>query len=115
MLFRSTLRGVTEKFLTISPQLSLNFGTGKGWSYLSGGLGVSQWSIVPDGQDPLPADVEKLKTLDYGGGARWFAKKHVAFSFDVRFYVISPTLPTSGLPGSPRTTLVVLGAGLSLK
>ena len=32
----------------------------------------------------------RLKTINYGGGARWFAKAHVAFSFDVRFYAINP-------------------------
>ena len=37
-----------------------------------------------------PADSEKLKTINYGGGARWFIKSHLAFSFDVRFYAINP-------------------------
>src|SRR5438093_1935510 len=31
------LRPVTEKFRSLGAQLSLNFGSGKGWSYLSGG------------------------------------------------------------------------------
>ena len=49
--------------LTFTPQLSLNFGTGDGWSYISGGLGPSIWSIVPDGAQPLPADDERLRHL----------------------------------------------------
>ena len=32
-----TLRPVTERFTYFGPQVSLNFGTGAGWSYLSGG------------------------------------------------------------------------------
>ena len=39
-----------------------------------------------------PPDDEPLNTINYGGGARWFIKPHVAFSFDVRFYAINPGL-----------------------
>ncbi|HEY7290859.1 MAG TPA: hypothetical protein VH583_13565 [Vicinamibacterales bacterium] len=111
-----TLRPVHEKFLTASPQLSFNFGSAHGWSYISGGLGVSQWSIIPAGRDePFASDTERLKTLNYGGGARWFARPHLAFSFDVRFYAISQGPPYLGNPGSPHTTLLVIGAGASFK
>jgi hypothetical protein len=108
-------RSVTERFVSLAPQVSFNFGTGDGWSYLSGGLGGSVWQIVPDGQDPIPADEERLKTIDYGGGARWFTNRHVAFSFDARFYAINPGTPAFGFPGSPRTTLFIIGAGISVK
>lgn len=111
----TTLRSLTERFTYLGPQVSFNFGTGAGWSYLSGGISASTWSIVPDGADKLPPDEDRLKTIDYGGGARWFAKPHVAFSFDVRFYAINPGSPSGALPGSLRTTLVVVGAGVSLK
>jgi hypothetical protein len=110
------LVAVTEKFRSLGAQLSLNFGNGNGWSYLSGGIGRSNWSIVPEGREPLEGDEEALKTINYGGGARWFAKSHLAFSFDVRFYAINPgvsSLPNT--PGSPRTTFFVIGAGVSLK
>ena len=110
-----TLRPTTEQFTTISPQISFNFGSGTGWSYLSGGVGVANWSIVPDGATPLAADEEQLKTINYGGGARWFIKPHLAFSFDVRVYAINPGTPAFGFPGSPRTTLLIIGAGVSLK
>src|SRR5262249_50158553 len=108
-------RAVTERFTSIAPQISFNFGTGNGWSYISGGIGASKWFIVPDGYDPLPADEERLKTINYGGGARWFVKRHLAFHFDVRFYAIDPGTPAFGFPGSPRTTLMIAGAGISLK
>ena len=110
-----SVRGVTERFTYLGPQLSFNFGTGAGWSYLSGGIAGSTWSVVPDGRAPLPPDEERLKTIDYGGGARWFARPHLAFSVDVRFYAVNPSSPAAGLPGGPRTTLFVVGAGVSLK
>jgi hypothetical protein len=109
------LRATAERFASIAPQISFNFGTGNGWSYLSGGIGPSVWSLVPAGQDAYPSDTERLKTINYGGGARWFMKRHVGFSFDVRLYAINPGTPVSGFPGSPRTTLLVIGAGVSLR
>ncbi len=108
-------RSVTERFVAIAPQLSLNFGSGDGWSYLSGGVGPTIWSIVPDGEASSPADQERLKTVNYGGGARWFTKRRLAFTFDVRFYAIDPGTPQLGRAGSPRTTMLVVGAGLSVK
>jgi hypothetical protein len=110
-----TARAVTSWFTSITPQLSFNFGTGDGWSYISGGVGKAVWSTVPDAQSPLPGDEERLNTVNYGGGARWFAKPHLAFTFDVRFHQLDPGTPLPGLPGSPRTTMMIIGAGISLK
>lgn len=110
-----TGRPVTERFMHVAPELSFNFGTGDGWSYLSGGIGRSTWSIVPDGAQPLNADRERLETINYGGGARWFAKPHLAFSVDVRFYAVYPGTGEDGRPGSPRTTLLMIGGGISVK
>jgi hypothetical protein len=113
---QKALRPATERLTAVAPQLSFNFGTGTGWSYISGGLGQSTWAVVPQGQEGFAADSEKLKTINYGGGARWFMKTHLAFSFDVRFYAINPGTPFfAGTLGSPRTTLLVIGAGVSLK
>ena len=112
---QNQIKAVTEKFRSLGAQLSLNFGTGSGWSYLSGGIGRSNWSVVPEGRAPLDVDQEALKTINYGGGARWFAKTHLAFSFDVRLYAINPGTASAGYPASPRTTFMVIGAGLSLK
>jgi hypothetical protein len=111
-----SLRPSTERFTTLAPQLSFNFGTGNGWSYISGGLARSTWAVVPKGQEGFAADAEKLKTINYGGGARWFMKRHLAFSFDVRFYAINPGTPFfAPALGSPRTTLLVIGAGVSVR
>ena len=113
---QTAVRPATERLTTITPQLSFNFGTGNGWSYISGGLGRSTWAVVPQGQVGFAADSETLKTISYGGGARWFMKTHLAFSFDVRFYAINPGTPFfAGSLGSPRTTLLVIGAGVSVR
>jgi hypothetical protein len=112
----TALRAVTARFTSVAPQISFNFGSGTGWSYVSGGISGSKWTIVPDGfSSSLPADTDTLKTINYGGGARWFIKRHVAFSFDIRFYAISPSATNGLVPGSPRATLTVFGAGVSLK
>jgi hypothetical protein len=111
----SGLRSVEERLLSAAPQVSFNFGTGHGWSYLSGGVGRSVWSIHEVGLEPSAADVEPLQTFNYGGGARWFIKNHLAFSFDARFYEIQPGTAIPPSPGSPRTKLFIIAAGISLK
>jgi hypothetical protein len=108
-------RPVTSWFTSFTPQLSFNFGTGDGWSYISGGIGGAVWSTVPDGQPARPADEERLTTRNYGGGARWFAKPHLAFTLDVRFHDVNPGTPQAGLPGTPRATILIIGAGVSIK
>src|SRR5215471_4337389 len=108
------LRPSEEHLTALSPQLSLNFGNGGGWSYLSAGLGVSTWSLSTEDLGDYPPNSDRLKTLNYGGGARWFVKPHLAFSFDVRFYVISPGSPYI-FPATPRTRLLIIAAGISLK
>jgi hypothetical protein len=109
------LRAAEEEFRAVGSQLSFNFGKGTGWSYISGGIGKSTWSIVPEGRPAFPSDSQSLKTLNYGGGARWFSKSHLAFSFDVRFYAINPAEAYLDFPHPPRTTLLVIGAGVSVK
>jgi hypothetical protein len=109
------LAGATTRFTAFASQLSLNFGTGDGWSYISGGIGATRWSIVPDGREPQVADQAWVRTFDYGGGARWFAKPRVAFHIDVRLHAIDPGPVQLVLPGSPRVNLLIIGAGISLK
>ena len=110
----SALRATEERITSLSPQLSLNFGNGSGWSYLSAGLGQTTWFLAPDDLGEYPPNSDKLKTLNYGGGARWFIKPRLAFSFDVRFYAINPGFAYT-FPASPRTTLLIIGAGVSVK
>ena len=77
---QAVARAVTERLTSVTPQISFNFGTGDGWSYISGGIGPTIWSVVPEGRAALPPDEERLQTINYGGGARWFVKPHLAFT-----------------------------------
>jgi hypothetical protein len=116
---------------TVAPQISFNFGTRDGWSYLSAGYGVTQTrgevdiratpadvtdseGDVPEADaEPLPAGtfVRELRTgtINLGGGARWFIREHLAVGFDVRFHRLSATA------GSSSKQLVGLTVGLSLR
>jgi hypothetical protein len=61
----------------------------------------------------------RLTGIHYGGGARWFLNKHVAFSFDLRFYRIPEQPPedsaTPRVPFQPKSRLFLASAGLSFK
>ena len=103
----------SKKFTAIAPQISLNFGGRNGWSYLSGGLGTSRLSLFAR-NDEEP-DQRRSTTVNYGGGARWFASEHLAFSLDLRFYDVSPLEPTDTEPGAPRMTVMVFSVGASFK
>jgi hypothetical protein len=109
------LHAVTETFKAASPEVSLNFGNGNGWSYLSVGVGRAKWAIVPDGATRAPADDESLKTINYGGGARWFVKPRLAFSLDVRFWEIKQGTVQGTLQPTPHAVMLVIGAGISVR
>ena len=102
---------VRTTFSAVSPQLSFNFGSKEGWSYLSGGLGSSQLMISTES-----VSRGRARTLNYGGGVRWFVKRHLAFTLDLRYYAISPQLAAeAGGAATPRLTLMVVNAGVSFK
>jgi hypothetical protein len=98
--------------------VSLNFGGREGWSYMSAGLGWSRYYTEREDLAPLsPEDAPRMRTLNYGGGARWFARRHLAFAIDLRFYGLpaqagTATRPAEELPASRR---VMLSAGASFK
>ncbi len=105
---------VDARLSEISPQISFNFGKQNGWSYISGGIGRSTYT-TERADAPLPDQQSGSKTINYGGGARWFAKRHVAVSVDLRFYAINPQEPSTSRPAVPRMTLVMISAGVSFK
>jgi len=101
------------RFITIAPQVSLNFGTARGWSYLSGGLGQS---VYDTRLAETPVDnARKVRTVNYGGGARWFAKPHLAFALDLRFYAVDGQEATASLVATDRATLLVFSLGVAFK
>jgi hypothetical protein len=105
---------VSTRLTSLSPQLSLNFGRKNGWSYISGGIGVGNFTAetvdLPAGE---PAG--RPRVFHYGGGARWFTKKHLAISVDLRFYTINEQPPAIGRPAFPRTRVMVISAGVGLR
>jgi hypothetical protein len=97
---------------TVVPQLSFNFGKGDGWSYLSGGMSNARLGLTKNG---VEQPTVSTKTINYGGGARWFTSRHVAFSLDLRFYAMNPVAGDAGVVGQSRTTRMVFSAGVSVK
>ena len=105
---------VTTRLSGFAPQISFNFGRDEGWSYFSGGLGSAR--MTSEREDvPVTGTVSRTKMLNYGGGARFFNTPHLAFTFDIRFYSISPRDPTTTVPGYPRAKFMVLSAGVAFK
>ena len=110
----ATDRTVHTSFWAFSPQLSLNFGSRQGWSYISGGLGWGRFTTELEAS-PLPDAEGRLRTINYGGGARWFVNEHVALSLDLRFYAINAQEASLGRPAFPRSTIVAFNVGVGLK
>jgi hypothetical protein len=109
---------------TVAPQLSFNFGSRQGWSYLSAGYGGaslrsdaplvvgSSSSATEPGAVVISGgslDASRIRGVNLGGGARWFLSGHAAIGLDVRFHRLSATATT------PRVTLVSVSVGLSIR
>ena len=113
----------------ITPQVSFNFGTREGWSYVSGGVGQTTVVTRTAGVITGRRESERLNALNIGGGARWFLKSHLAFGFDVRLHRIpsgtagpvEETPPPATPPeqttatGTPGLMIFAVGAGISFK
>lgn len=107
-----------------SPQVSLNFGHRDGWSYLTAGMGQARFDIErtepdapagPTGPVADDAGRKKTRVLNYGGGARWFMKKHLAFTLDLRFYSINAQEAAGGLVATPKMRVMVFSGGVSIR
>jgi hypothetical protein len=105
---------VRRHFTTISPEISLNFGHSHGWSYISGGM-FGRSSLYLDRADAPGSNAPYRSTINYGGGARWFNTDHLAFSVDFRWYSVAEQAATASLVAQPRTTLLLLSAGVSFR
>ncbi len=98
----------------LSPQVSMNFGSRDGWSYVTAGLGRSKLTMELE-EDLQLGPETSVRTLNCGGGARWFTKKHLAFTLDLRFYSISAPVATAGRITTPRMRLMVFSGGVSIR
>ena len=110
---------LTTRLRSFAPQLSLNFGHALGWSYLSAGLGqstvTSEASAVSVVALPARLEAEGVKTLNFGGGARWFINDHLGVGFDLRWHKLSLVAASATHPGAPRASLLTAGVGISVK
>jgi hypothetical protein len=110
---------VTTQTTSLVPQVSLNFGHALGWSYLSAGLGQtrveSEARALTGTIQYTPRDSEWIKTINFGGGARWFVNDHLGVSFDLRWYKLSIVPASNTHPGAPRASLLTAAVGVSLK
>ena len=118
----NTTPDVASLLTMVAPQLSLNFGSRAGWSYLSAGIGRAQFStrasafVDEDDDDEVTAeeliDHDARSAINVGGGARWFARPRLAFSFDIRFHIVGAGGGDEPTPGS---TLLAAAVGISLR
>jgi len=99
---------LTLTMRVVAPQISFNFGSRDGWSYLSAGLGAG----VVNTEAALEAPGQhsgRTQAVNFGGGARWFVTPRLAFGVDVRAHQLAAGA------GTPRVNVVAAGAGLSIR
>lgn len=101
--------GLETTLRSIVPQLSFNFGSAEGWSYLSVGAGTSDLTVRARDGVTAERQHDGITTINAGGGARWFLGDRLAFGFDLRLYRLAATETL------PRTMLFAAAAGVSLR
>jgi hypothetical protein len=113
---RATADPVSMTARVLAPQVSINFGTSEGWSYISGGVGLASLTgrLHPP-QEPGSRDSGTLPAFNLGAGARWFFTRHVAIGFDLRMHRIGAASPPGGGVGTPAAFLGSAAVGFSLK
>ena len=114
----ATLPVVTTRMTSVLPQISINFGKRFGWSYLSAGYGTTKIDSTASAVGTLTAASAPDQwnpAINFGGGARWFMKRHLGASFDVRFTKLSSRSATDTTPFSKRTQIVSLLVGIALQ
>ncbi len=104
---------VERRLQGFAGEFSLNFGHRQGWSYVSAGFGPLRFQSFT-GELPTEAPSFDM-TQNFGAGARWFASEHIAFCFDLRFYLTKPADQVGTNPGRERMRLLLFSAGISIK
>ena len=109
---------VHTSITSLVPQLSIIFGRKLGWSYLSAGVGrtkVTSFSEAVGSTAGIEVPEAWNQALNFGGGARWFMKRRLGASFDVRFVKLGSRSATATLPSAKRTQLWNISAGISVQ
>lgn len=103
---------VTRLLESVSVQVSLNFGRGQGWSYITAGSGQFAFdTFLGEG----PGDAPTRTTVNIGAGARWFKWRHVAFTADLRMYLTKAADGGEVSASRDARRILVLSAGFSIK
>jgi hypothetical protein len=120
-----TTPDVDSALTVIAPQVSFNFGSSAGWSYLSAGLGGARVTsatsafrgegTAPDVTPGADASSGFRRSMSIGAGARWFAKARLGVSFDLRVYFVSAGSAEGTRPATPRSTLTSASVGVSVR
>lgn len=90
---------VTTTARLVVTQLSVNFGSRDGWSYLSVGGDAGRIASAGSGAVTVARETHTLSGFNLGGGARWFLRDHFGVGFDVRFHRFSTATLVSGTAG----------------
>jgi hypothetical protein len=118
LYLRGTADGVSMTARLVAPQVSINFGTSNGWSYISGGAGAGHLRGRLNGDDG-GAGVSRSSggrmTINVGGGARWFVSRHIGIGFDLRAHRIAGDAGSPGEIGTPAAFVASASVGLSLR
>jgi hypothetical protein len=98
---RGTAPDATATMDILAPQLSFNFGSSDGWSYLSAGAGTARVKA---------AETASSSAINAGGGARWFLRRHIAVGFDLRWHKVAADGETMD-----ASTVFAASVGFSVK
>jgi hypothetical protein len=101
--------GVRLDLWTIAPQVSFNFGTEDGWSYLSGGVGMTGITTRTLDLEEATRESGMLIAINAGAGARWFLVRRFAVGFDLRLHRVAAADTT------PASILFAISGGFSLR
>lgn len=108
---------VSTRFTSLAPQVSLGFGHRLGFSYISAGLGRARVrsEATLAGAPAGLVEGDWTRAINFGGGARWFITDHFGVNFDLRWHQLAAVTADVTHPAAPRTTMLVLGVGISLQ
>jgi len=109
---------VATRVRYVAPQLSLNFGHSSGWSYVSGGYGLSQSRSEATATDGRPAQVVETdwgRAINVGFGARWMTRRHLGLSVDLRWHRVPGGAATGAASARAGATLLNMAVGVALR
>jgi len=110
---------VTSQVRYVAPQLSLNFGHARGWSYLSGGYGMAQVrseATATDGRPPQMVDTGWGRAINMGFGARWMRRPRLGFTLDLRWHrVAGGSGGTGSSTARAGATLLNMAVGVAFR